>query len=61
MALLSGYPNQPTTSIIKYPSKNEHLPHLNRTLEAAGYASRYYYGGELGFANTKVGVNVDAR
>ena len=53
VALLSGYPNQPTTSIIKFPRKNEHLPHLCRSLAAAGYSSRYYYGGELAFANMK--------
>ena len=51
VALLSGYPNQPTTSIIKYPNKTEHLPHLCRSLRAAGYSSAYYYGGELAFAN----------
>lgn len=53
VALLSGYPNQPTTSIIKYPRKTAQLPHLARSLAAAGYRSRYYYGGELAFANMK--------
>ena len=53
VALLSGYPNQPTTSIIKFPRKTEGLPHLCRSLAAAGYHSRYYYGGELAFANMK--------
>ncbi|MDO7849737.1 LTA synthase family protein [Hymenobacter sp. M29] len=53
VALLSGYPNQPTTSIIKFPRKTENLPHLCRTLATAGYSSRYYYGGELAFANMK--------
>ena len=53
VALLSGYPNQTTTSIIKFPRKTEHLPHLCRTLAGAGYRSRYYYGGELAFANMR--------
>lgn len=53
VALLSGHPNQSTTSIIKFPRKNEHLPHLARALAAAGYRSHYYYGGELAFANMK--------
>ncbi|MBD2767895.1 LTA synthase family protein [Hymenobacter sp. BT664] len=53
VALLSGYPNQPTTSIIKFPRKIERLPHLCRSLAAAGYRSHYYYGGELAFANMK--------
>ncbi|WP_084539002.1 LTA synthase family protein [Hymenobacter daecheongensis] len=53
VSLLSGYPNQPTTSIIKYPRKTERLPHLCQSLKQAGYASHYYYGGELAFANMK--------
>ena len=53
VALLSGYPNQPSTSIIKFPRKTQRLPHLCRSLAAAGYHSRYYYGGELAFANMK--------
>ncbi|GGF07219.1 LTA synthase family protein [Hymenobacter cavernae] len=53
VSLLSGYPNQPTTSIIKYPRKTERLPHLCQSLKTAGYSSHYYYGGELAFANMK--------
>ncbi|WP_055562252.1 LTA synthase family protein [Hymenobacter sp. AT01-02] len=53
VALLSGYPNQPATSIIKYPRKTERLPHLCQSLKAAGYSSAYYHGGELAFANMK--------
>ncbi|GAA3950810.1 LTA synthase family protein [Hymenobacter algoricola] len=53
VSLLSGYPNQPSTSIIKYPRKTERLPHLCQDLKRAGYASHYYYGGELAFANMK--------
>ncbi len=53
VALLSGYPNQPTTSIIKYPRKTEQLPHLARVLRQVGYSTAYYHGGELSFANMK--------
>ncbi len=53
VALLSGYPTQTTISIIKWPSKTEGLPHLNRILKQQGYHSSYYYGGELAFANIK--------
>ncbi|KAA5547920.1 LTA synthase family protein [Adhaeribacter rhizoryzae] len=53
VALLSSYPVQTTTSIVKTPRKTEHLPHLNHVLEAQGYRSRFYYGGELAFANIK--------
>lgn len=53
VALLSGYPVQTTTSIIKMPRKTERLPHLNQVLKAQGYRTSYYYGGELAFANIK--------
>ncbi|MBC6605741.1 LTA synthase family protein [Hymenobacter sp. BT188] len=53
VALLSGYPNQPTGSIIKVPRKTERLPHLARSFKQASYRSSYYYGGELAFANMK--------
>ncbi len=53
VAVLSGYPNQAITSIIKTPGKTEQLPSLSKTLNAAGYHSSYTYGGELEFANIK--------
>ncbi|AII53640.1 hypothetical protein N008_16875 [Hymenobacter sp. APR13] len=54
VALLSGYPSQPTSGgIIKSPRKTEKLPHLRQALGRVGYSSHYYYGGELAFANMK--------
>ncbi|WP_210464763.1 LTA synthase family protein [Rufibacter roseolus] len=53
VALLSGYPVQTTTSIIKTPKKTERLPQLASELKRLGYATSYYYGGELAFANIK--------
>ncbi|MEP6596785.1 MAG: LTA synthase family protein [Ginsengibacter sp.] len=53
VALLSGYPTQTTTSIVKTPSKTERLQHLNKILKQQGYHSSFYYGGELAFANIK--------
>nr|WP_304608437.1 LTA synthase family protein [Pontibacter anaerobius] len=53
VALLSGYPVQTTTSIIKYPHKSEKLPQLSEVFEQQGYSTSYYYGGELEFANIK--------
>jgi phosphoglycerol transferase MdoB-like AlkP superfamily enzyme len=53
IAILSGYPNQATNSIIKIPNKTRALPSLNKALEKAGYTSSYTYGGELEFANIK--------
>lgn len=51
VAILSGYPAQPRTSIIKYPAKTEYLPYLSRSLEKEGYHTSFVYGGDIGFAN----------
>ncbi len=49
--LLSGYPAQPTFSIMKIAKKNETLPNLTRELDSYGYSTAYYYGGSIDFAN----------
>lgn len=53
VAVLSGYPNQAITSIIKTPTKTQHLPAINKSLEKEDYHTSYTYGGELEFANIK--------
>lgn len=53
IAILSGYPSQPTTSIIKYPEKTISLPSLPKTFNAKNYRTSFYYGGETEFANMK--------
>jgi phosphoglycerol transferase MdoB-like AlkP superfamily enzyme len=53
VAVLSGYPAQPTTSIVKTPVKASKLPMLSKELAANGYNTSFYYGGELEFANMK--------
>ena len=50
---LSGYPAQPTTSIMKYPRKTQSLPSIPRSLKKAGYDLGYYYGGDINFTNTR--------
>jgi phosphoglycerol transferase MdoB-like AlkP superfamily enzyme len=52
-ALLAGAPTVPNGSILTIPSKSGSLPMLSRDLKAAGYATGFYYGGELGFANLR--------
>ena len=51
VAILSSYPAQPLSSIIKYPEKTQSLPFLPRSLEKLGYHSSFVYGGDIGFAN----------
>lgn len=53
VALLSGYPVQTTTSIIKHPQKTEKLPQLSTVFQRLNYSTSYYYGGELEFANIR--------
>lgn len=54
VAVLSGYPAQPTTSIMKYVAKAESLPSIAGSLKAgAGYEPAYYYGGDANFTNMK--------
>lgn len=53
VAVLSGYPSQPTTSIVKTPAKASGLPMIGREYKNAGYNTAFYYGGELEFANMK--------
>ncbi len=53
VSILSGYPVQTTTSIIKNPRKSEKLPGLSHVFEEHGYSTSFYYGGELEFANIK--------
>lgn len=52
-AIISGYPAQPTTSIMKYPKKTQHLPSIPSSLKKAGYDLQYYYGGDADFTNMR--------
>lgn len=52
-AILSGYPGQPTTSIMKNVVRAASLPSIASMLNKAGYTSRYYYGGDPDFTNMK--------
>ena len=54
VSILSGYPAQPTTSIMRYPAKSTNLPSIARTLEKERhYLVDYYYGGDVDFANQR--------
>lgn len=53
VSILSGYPAQPTTSIMKYPRKTQNLPSIAKSLKGAGYDTRYYYGGDADFTNMR--------
>lgn len=52
-AVVSGFPAQPTVSVMKYVDKAANLPALPRSLAQLGYESAYYYGGDAAFTNMK--------
>jgi len=52
-ALLSAAPTVPNASILMVPAKAATLPTLPADLGSAGYATSFYYGGELDFANLR--------
>ena len=51
ISILSGYPAQPVTSIIKNPAKTQRLPYLNHYMLDLGYETSFVYGGDIDFAN----------
>lgn len=53
VAVFSGFPAQPTMSVIKYPRKTQQLPSLPKKLHEAGYAMQYCYGGDADFTNMR--------
>ncbi|MBR1541985.1 MAG: sulfatase-like hydrolase/transferase [Bacteroidaceae bacterium] len=53
VSILSGYPAQPTTSLMKYPRKTQNLSGIARSLKQAGYITTYYYGGDADFTNMR--------
>lgn len=53
VGILSGYPAQTHSSIIKEPQKFEKLPALPSIFKEKGYSTSVYYGGESEYANFK--------
>lgn len=53
VSILSGYPAQPTMSLMKFPKKTAQLPSIARSLAREGYQTEYYYGGDADFCNMR--------
>lgn len=54
VSILSGYPAQTTTSIMRYPRKTSQLPSIARNLaKYKKYKTTYYYGGDADFCNMR--------
>lgn len=52
-ALMSGFPSQPKTTIIRQYGKFDRLPSVVNILDSSGYHSTYFYAGNIVFANTR--------
>ena len=52
-AILAGYPGQTGPGIMMYPEKVKSLPGLAKTFNKTGYTSKYYYAGDIDYANMK--------
>lgn len=53
VAIFSGFPGQPNMSIMKQTNKAAKLPGLPAVLRDAGYMTRFTYGGDSNFTNTR--------
>ncbi len=51
VSILSGYPAQPTASVMKYPNKSQNLPKIPLSLKNSGYDLAFFYGGDDNFTN----------
>lgn len=52
-ALISGFPAQPKTTIMRNYGKFDRLPSMVKALGKDGYRSTYWYAGNIDFANTR--------
>lgn len=53
VSILSGYPAQPTMSMMKYPRKTNGIYSISHSLQKAGFATQYIYGGDANFTNMR--------
>jgi phosphoglycerol transferase MdoB-like AlkP superfamily enzyme len=53
LAINSGYPAQPVSSLIVFPDKVNVLPGLGKVLKKQGYHNTFVYGGDAEFASMK--------
>lgn len=53
VSIVNGWPALPTTSLMKKADMGRKLPSLARELQRAGYATAFYYGGDIDFTNMR--------
>ncbi|MEA4935991.1 MAG: sulfatase-like hydrolase/transferase [Paludibacter sp.] len=52
-SIMSGYPAQPNTSLMRYPRKLQKMPSFPMAMKQEGYSLQYYYGGDADFASMR--------
>lgn len=53
VSIISGFPTVEPITVLKYPEKTNKMPFLSKDLKEKGYEARFYYGGDVNFANMK--------
>ena len=53
LATLSGFPGQPTSSLMVVPGKSQYLSHIGKSLGKEGYRLKFWYGGDEDFTNMR--------
>lgn len=53
VAIHSGFPAQPTMSVMDMPRKSTSLPSIARHLGNNGYQTTFYYGGDINYSNMR--------
>lgn len=53
LATLSGFPGQPTSSLMVVPDKANRLPQLGKELSQEGYRLKFWYGGDEDFTSMR--------
>lgn len=51
VCIMAGWLGFPSTSLMKMPEKCESLPGIAKSLRKAGYATDFWYGGDISFTN----------
>lgn len=54
LAVLSGWPGLPTTTLMKRPDLCRNLPSIASSLQQAGYSTSMTYGGDIDFTNMRM-------
>ncbi|MCQ2200312.1 MAG: sulfatase-like hydrolase/transferase [Paludibacteraceae bacterium] len=57
-AILASYPGMPTTSLMKLAAKSQTVPMFPQDFHNNGFATSYYYGGDINFTNQNSFVHI---